>query len=194
MTKIILASQSPRRKELLTDMGIVFDALPSTYDKQPDATNDPTEIAEKRAVGKAMAIAREFPSAIVIGADTLVTFKGKRLEKPSSPEEAVKTLKLLAGKTHEVTTGMAVICLDEGIRLVDSDTAKVTFKPYDEQAVRAYVATGEPMKYAGAYDIKGAAPLVGRFDGHIHTALGLATENLAEMLSMVGIYASPIDS
>ena len=176
-------------------MGVVFDVMPSNYDWRPDTTSDPSDIAEKLAVGKAMAVAREFPSAFVIGAHTIVTLGGKRFEKPSSTEQAVETLKLLAGKTHEVTTGVAVICLDEAIHLVDSDTAKVTFKPYDEQAVREYVATGESMKYAGAYDIKGATSLIAGFDGHIHTALGLATTNLAEMLAMVGIHAdsAPLD-
>lgn len=193
MTKIILASQSNQRKELLSDMGIVFDVMPGNYDEQPDATSDPADIAEKHAVGKAMIIAREFPSAVVIAADTIVTLEGKRLEKPSSPENFAKTLKLLAGKTHEVTTGMAVICLHEGFYLVDSDSTKVTFKPYDEQAVRDYVTAGKWKNQAGVYDIRSAAPLIAGLEGSIHTVLGLSTTNLAEMLMMVGIHAAPID-
>ena len=195
MTKIILASQSPRRQELLTEMGVVFDVMPSNFDEQLDDARDPTDVAEELAVGKAMAVAKEFPSAIVIGADTIVTINGKQLEKPTSPENAVELLTLLAGKTHEVTTGLAVISLDEGIHLVDSDTTKVAFKPYVEQAIRAYVATGDPMDKAGAYGIQsGAAPLIARYDGRYDTVVGLTTSNLAEMLSMIGIYASPIDA
>ena len=196
MTKIILASQSPRRQELLTEMGVVFDVMPSNFDEQLDDTREPADVAEELAVGKAMAVAKEFPSAIVIGADTIVTINGKQLEKPTSPENAVELLTLLAGKTHEVTTGLAVISLDEGIHLVDSDTTKVTFKPFDEQAIRAYVATGDPMDKAGAYGIQSpsAAPLIARYDGRYDTVVGLTTSNLAEMLSMIGIYASPIDA
>jgi len=194
MTKIILASQSPRRKELLTDMGIVFDVMPSNFDEKLDDARSPEDVAEELAAGKAMAVAKEFPSAIVIGADTIVTIDGKQLEKPTSEENAVELLTMLAGKTHEVTTGIAVIGLNEGIHLIDSDTARVTFKPYDEEAIRAYVATGDPMDKAGAYGIQsGAAPLIAKFDGHYDTVVGLTTSLLAEMLQMIGIHADAVE-
>lgn len=194
MAKIILASQSLRRQELLTEMGIVFDVMPSNFDEQLNDDREPADVAEELAAGKAMAIAREFPAATVIGADTIVSIDGKQLEKPTSPENATEMLTLLAGKTHEVTTGVAVICLDEGIHLVDSDTTKVTFKPYDEQAIRDYVATGDCMDKAGAYGIQsGAAPLIEGYSGRHDTVVGLTTNVLAEMLSMIGIHAESID-
>lgn len=194
MAKIILASQSPRRQELLTEMGIVFDVMPSNFDEQLNDDREPADVAEELAAGKAMAIAREFPAATVIGADTIVSIDGKQLEKPTSPENATEMLTLLAGKTHEVTTGIAVICLDEGIHLVDSDTTKVTFKPYDERAIRDYVATGDCMDKAGAYGIQsGAAPLIEGYSGRYDTVVGLATTVLAEMLSMIGIRAEPVE-
>ena len=194
MAKIILASQSPRRQELLTEMGIVFDVMPSNFDEQLNNDREPADVAEELAAGKAMAIAREFPAATVIGADTIVSIDGKQLEKPTSPENATEMLTLLAGKTHEVTTGIAVICLDEGIHLVDSDTTKVTFKPYDERAIRDYVATGDCMDKAGAYGIQsGAAPLIEGYSGRYDTVVGLTTTVLAEMLSMIGIHAEPVE-
>lgn len=195
MTKIILASQSPRRHELLTNMGVVFDVIPSNFDEKLDDTREPADVAEELAVGKAMVVASEFPSAIVIGADTIVTINGEQLEKPTSPENAIDLLTKLAGKTHEVTTGLAVICLNEGIHLVDSDTTKVMFKPYNEQAIRAYVATGDPMDKAGAYGIQshGASALIAGYEGNLDTVIGLATRNLAEMLQMIGIHASPVE-
>lgn len=175
-------------------MGIVFDVMPSNFDEQLNNDREPADVAEELAAGKAMAIAREFPAATVIGADTIVSIDGKQLEKPTSPENATEMLTLLAGKTHEVTTGIAVICLDEGIHLVDSDTTKVTFKPYDERAIRDYVATGDCMDKAGAYGIQsGAAPLIEGYSGRYDTVVGLATTVLAEMLSMIGIRAEPVE-
>ena len=175
-------------------MGIVFDVVPSNFNEQLNDEREPADVAEELAVGKAMAVAREFPSATVIGADTIVTIDGKQLEKPTSPENAIELLTLLAGKTHEVTTGIAVICLDEGIHLVDSDTTKVTFKPYNEQAIRDYVATGDCMDKAGAYGIQsGAAALIAGYSGRYDTVVGLTTSVLAEMLSMIGIPAESID-
>lgn len=176
-------------------MGVVFDVMPSNFDEQLDDAREPSEVAEELAVGKAMTIAKEFPSALVIGADTIVTINGRQLEKPTSQENAVELLMLLAGTTHEVTTGLAVICLDEGIHLVDSDTTKVTFKPYDERAIRDYVATGDPMDKAGAYGIQspGAEQLIAGYEGNLDTVVGLTTSNLAEMLSMVGIHTDSVD-
>lgn len=194
MREVILASQSPRRKELLTLMGVVFQTVPSDFDEQLDDKRSPEEVACELALGKAMAVARKYPDRLVIGSDTIVTVEGRQLEKPRDAEEAVEMLRLLSGKPNEVSTGVAVVCLDDGIELTEADTTHVYFRPFDEQAVQAYVDTGDSMDKAGSYGIQsGAAPLIDHIEGHYDTVVGLPTALLTEMLAKVGINAAPVE-
>lgn len=193
MPKIILASQSPRRRELLTQMGVEFEVVPSKFDEYLDDGRSPEEVASELALGKAMAVAQEHPDCIVIGSDTIVTVDGRQLEKPHDAAEAKELLKLLSGKENDVSTGLAVLWLKHEIKLVGADTAKVFFKPYNEQAVDAYIATGDPMDKAGAYGIQsGAAPLISYMEGNYDTTVGLPTKLLAEFLAQVGVKATPV--
>jgi septum formation protein len=194
MRNIILASQSPRRKELLAAMGLEFEAIPSDFDEKLDDSRSPEEVASELALGKAMAVAKQYPDSIVIGSDTIVTIDGKQLEKPHDDNEAREILKSLAGKGNEASTGVAVICIADGIQLVGADTTKVVFHPYDEEAVNHYIETGDSLDKAGAYGIQsGAAPLMSHIEGHFDTVVGLPTKLLASLLDEIGIRATAVE-
>lgn len=191
---LILASQSPRRKELLGHMGVEFKSIPSDFDEQLDDSRLPEEVATELALGKAMAVATLYPKAVVIGADTIVTVDGRQLEKPHDAAEAHDMLRRLSGKPNDVSTGLAVVRLADGVQLTGADTSRVFFKPYDEQAVADYVATGDPLDKAGAYGIQsGAAVLVDHIEGHYDTVVGLPTILLTDFLSRLGIAAKPVE-
>lgn len=194
MLRVILASQSPRRKELLDAMGVAFEVIPSSFDGTLDDNRPPEQVAIDLALGKANEVAGKYPDAVVIGSDTIVTIGGKQLEKPGSDEEAHRMLRLLSGTHHEVTTSLAVIYKAEGAVLTAADTTKVYFKPYNEEAVATYVATGDPLDKAGAYGIQsGAAPLIDFIEGRYDTVIGLPTHRLAGLLSQVSVTASPVN-
>lgn len=188
MADIILASQSPRRAELLAAMGVNYKVIPSEYDEKLDDTRSPVEVAKELALSKALKVAEKYPSSIVIGSDTIVTIGGKQLDKPKDEGEAFQALTMLAGETSEVTTGLAVVCLEKGARYIGADTTQVIFKPFNKNAVQLYVATGDPMDKAGSYGIQsGAAPLIDYIVGRYDTVVGLPTKLLAEFLVKLGI-------
>lgn len=194
MREIILASQSPRRKELLAGMGISFETIPSDFDEKLDDSRTAEEVASELALGKANAVAEQHPEAVVIGSDTIVTVNGKQLEKPHDAAEAYDMLRLLAGNVNEVSTGVAVVCKAGGVELVGADTTKVYFRPYDADAVARYVETGDPLDKAGAYGIQsGAAPLVDHIEGYYDTVIGLPTVLLSTLLAQVGVVAAPVE-
>jgi septum formation protein len=160
---LLLASASPRRRELLRNAGIEFEVLSVPVDETPLPGERAEALARRLAQAKARAAhkaAQNDPrfvsqKLLVLGADTVVTVDGHVLGKPADDEDAARMLRLLSGKTHQVITGIAL----EGARgpLVDSVTTEVTFSPITEAEVRAYIATGEPMDKAGAYAIQGIA-------------------------------------
>lgn len=192
MQNVILASQSPRRQELLAAMGLEFEVVPSNFDEKLDNSRSPEEVAIELAVGKASQVAEEHPDSIVIGSDTIVTIDGTQLEKPRDTAEAYQILERLSGTYSEVTTSLAVVFKAEDIQLTTVDTTKVYFKPYDHEAVRVYVETGDPLDKAGAFGIQsGAAPLIDRIEGYYDTIIGLPTRELAKLLLEVGIDARP---
>jgi septum formation protein len=170
MNRVILASQSPRRKELLTQMGVDFITIPSNFDEYLDDSQSPEAIAIELAVGKAMTVAKQYPDNIVIGSDTIVTVDGKQLAKAVDDNEARQMLRLLSGKHNDVTTSLAVIKLSDNIKLTGADEAKVYFLPYNENLVNKYIETGDYRDKAGAYGIQsGAAPLIEYFSGNYVT-------------------------
>jgi septum formation protein len=191
---VILASQSPRRRDLLTRMGVDFTIVPSDFDEYLDDDRSPDDIATELALGKAMAVAQQHPEAIVIGSDTIVTIDGQQLGKPENDEDAHRILKMLSGKTNYISTGLAVLRLVDNTRLTGVATAAVTFKPYNQAAVAAYVATGDPLDKAGAYAIQsGAAPLIESINGDYDIIMGLPTKLLAEWLQSLGISAKAVE-
>lgn len=190
MRKIILASGSPRRKELLEMMGLQFDVVPSSFDEWLDDDQDTRDVAIQLGVGKVRDVAARYPDAVVIGGDTIVTIDGKQLGKAMTTDEARTMLRGLAGKAHTVTTSVVVMCQDETYEYAAADEVKVVFKPYDEKRVEAYIASGDWHDKAGAYGIQsGAGPLVDHTEGDIETIIGLPTRLLIQPLSHLGIAA-----
>ncbi|HCR56129.1 TPA: septum formation protein Maf [Candidatus Saccharibacteria bacterium] len=193
MKNIILASQSPRRKNLLTDMGVTFSVVPSNFEEHLDNSRDPEVVAKELALGKALDVAQYYPDAYVIGADTIVTINGKQLEKPTSPENAKELLRLLAGESNYVTTGISLVCINDNVRLSVATTTTVVFAPFDEAVVDEYIATGDPMDKAGAYSVQRLyGTLIDHVEGDFDTIMGLNTTSLAAMLKQCGIDAQAV--
>ena len=181
---IVLASSSPRRRELLRMLGLPFAVSPSDIDETWRNGEAPAVHAERLAREKAAA--RPVPGTAVIGADTIVVIDGEILGKPRDAADARAMLRRLSGREHVVYTGVAVARdgrLASGVR-----QTTVRFHPLDDDAIAAYVATGEPLDKAGAYGIQGyGAVLVERIDGDYFTVMGLGLELLVELLAEVGL-------
>ena len=178
---VVLASGSPRRKELLARLVPEFEILVSDVDEEALTVADPIQTAEGLAEAKARAVARLRPDALVIGADTVVFLEGEQFAKPGDAEDAKRMLRALGGRTHTVATGVALVSPDGAI--VFHDRTLVTFRDLTDAEIRAYVATGEPMDKAGAYAIQGgAAAFVLRREGSESNVVGLPLERLATFL------------
>lgn len=191
--KVILASQSPRRRELLAQMGVKFDVVPSNFDEWLDDSRLPEDVAKELALGKAREVAIAYPDALVIGSDTIVEIDGQQLEKPKDAEDAKRLLTLLSGKKNTVFTSLAVVCLEQGLEIVLAGSTEVTFKPMNETAIDKYIASGDPFDKAGAYGIQsGAAPLVEYIEGDYDTVIGLPTRELSRILNELDITANPV--
>ena len=181
---IVLASVSPRRRELLQLLGLRFDVAPADVDETWRNGEPPAAHAEWLAREKAAARAR--PGALAIGADTIVVVDGDILGKPRDADDAAAMLRRLAGREHEVFTGVAVAY--QGRAAAGAARTLVRFRLLDDTAIRDYVATGEPMDKAGAYGIQGyGAVLVERIEGDYFTVMGLGLVLLADLLGRVGL-------
>ncbi|OYV68309.1 MAG: septum formation protein Maf [Gemmatimonadetes bacterium 21-71-4] len=181
---IVLASASPRRRELLRLLGLAFDVSPTGVDETWRNGEAPAAHAERLAREKAGAVKR--PDAAVVGADTIVVIDGAILGKPADAAEARGMLRRLAGREHEVFTAVAVA---HGGRLASGvHRTTVRFRGLDDATIAEYVATGEPMDKAGAYGIQGfGAVLVEWIDGDYFTVMGLGLGLLVELLARVGL-------
>ena len=189
MPRIILASQSPRRKQLLAQIGVKnFEILVPEADESYDPALPPEEIVASICRGKgeaARALAGD-PDAVIITADTMVFLDGRPLGKPRSEQEAYEMLSALAGRTHHVCTGVTVC---RGGRMeTRTETTAVTFRPLPEGEIRDYIATGEPFDKAGAYGVQGKAALfIPRIEGDYFNVMGLPLHLLGSMLADFGI-------
>jgi len=182
--RIILASASPRRQQLLAQVGVVFEVIESNVDENIKGTAE--ERVETLAKRKAEAVAAKEPNAVIIAADTLVTIDGKVLEKPIDAEDAKTMLNTLQGRKHTVYTGVAII--KDNITHSFIEQADVYFKPLTNEEINAYIATGEPMDKAGAYGIQGkGALLVSRIEGDFYAVMGLPLCRLFVELKRLGI-------
>jgi septum formation protein len=194
MRRIILASQSPRRRELLSAMGLQFAVMPSDFYEELDDSRTPEAVAEELGLGKAMAVARQHPDAVVIGSDTIVTIDGRQLAKAADLADARAMLHAVTLHPNQVTSSLAVVCLELGLEFVGSESAWVHFKPYNAAAVEAYLSTGDYADKAGAYGIQsGAAPLIEYIEGNADTIVGLPTHLLAPQLQQLGFTAQPVE-
>ena len=173
---IILASKSPRRKEILEHMGYKFDVRVSYADESLPSYTPPKRGVEILALRKAQAVLPlSEKEDIIVSGDTLVDLDGKALGKPSDEDDALDMLMSLSGKTHCVHTGVAVLC--EGEVLNSSDTTFVSFRNYTKKEALEYIRTGEPMDKAGAYGIQGlGSALVASVHGDLDTVIGLPSK------------------
>ena len=184
MQSIILASASPRRAEILNQLGLDFELIPSEVSETiPNQSAFPNDLVTKLAWRKASNVAGKIERGLVIGADTLVVLGETIFGKPSDSDEAVKMLSILNGKTHSVYTGIAMIQVPSGQTEVGYSKTKVKFKTFSLEEIRFYVATGEPLDKAGAYGIQGkGGVLVEAIEGCYFNVVGLPLSKLADML------------
>lgn len=190
--KIILASASPRRKELLMTMGLEFEVITSQTDEDTEDMPFSRELIENLAFKKALDVADKLKTsknnALIIGSDTVVVINGQILGKPKDNDEAFNMLKLLSGKTHQVVSAIAVIDTETGKILKDSVVSDVNFKKLDDAEIRAYIDTKEPADKAGAYAIQGFAGMfVKSINGCYSNIVGISVYKLAEMLKEFGV-------
>lgn len=179
---LILASASPRRRELLAQIGLQFTVITADIDETPLPGEVHTAYTLRLAEAKARAVLMLHPDAIVIGADTTVAVDGELLGKPRDATDAARMLRLLSGRAHQVTTAVAL--LSSLGTLTAAETTQVVFSPMREDEIAAYVATGEPMDKAGAYAIQGrAAQWIPRIEGDYSNVVGLPLARLAMLLS-----------
>ena len=177
---LILASQSPRRKELLGLFGIPFVVRVADIDETMDPGADPAQEVARVSRCKALAVSRE-PEDVVIAADTIVVCQGKVLGKPHSEEEAVRMLSMLSGRDHQVMTGVTVLCGQK--EAVFTEVTDLHFRELTEKEIARYVRSGEPMDKAGAYGIQGGAALFcSRLVGDYYNVMGLPVCRLGEVL------------
>ena len=180
---MILASQSPRRRELLADAGIEFRAIASDFDEHLVSCDDPHELVLRLSAAKARAVERHaLPHEPVIGSDTVVLLDGQVLGKPRDAADAAHMLGMLSGRTHEVATGVCVVVDgEEAVSFVS--TAQVRFWDLSPEEIDAYVATGEPYDKAGAYGIQGKGRLLVRsIAGDYYAIVGLPIARLVREL------------
>ena len=183
--RVVLASASPRRSELLTQIGMSFEVMPTDIDETEHPGEDPVSYVRRLAIEKALA-AVVGVDVVVIAADTTVDLDGMILAKPADDADALRMLGLLAGRTHQVHTGVAIRY--QGRMVAEVNTSLVSMKASDDQWLRWYVATGEPHGKAGAYGIQGAAAVfVDSVQGSVTNVIGLPLSLLEQLLSEVGV-------
>ena len=183
---LILASSSPRRRDLLRLIGIPHEIEPAEIDETPHPGEEPASHAERLAREKASAVASRHSAACVIAADTIVVVDGEILGKPRDRADATRMLRALAGRRHVVHTAVAVA--RRGRVEAEVESVDVTFRALDDHEIERYIATGEPMDKAGAYGIQGyGATIVERIDGDYFAVMGLALVRLIRLLRQVGL-------
>jgi len=188
MKRIILASSSPRRKELLEQIGLRFEVEPSDYEEDIVPGSEPHEMARKLSLGKARAAARKHRNALIIAADTFVVLGDRILGKPHTNAEAGRMLRDLNGQAHSVITGFTVIDTETGKVLSRSVETRVHMRRMTLKEIDSYIRTKEPLDKAGGYAIQGlGAVLVERIEGDYSNVVGLPLSALAESLREFGV-------
>ena len=189
---MILASASPRRRELLASVGFEFEVLPVDIDETPDPALAPAQDVCRLARRKGLAAHRLRPQQMVLAADTLVFIDGQALGKPADAGAAERMLGRLSGRWHDVCTGVALI-LPEGRVLEDHSTTRVRFARLDAEEIRRYAASREPVDKAGAYAVQGAgAWFVERLEGSFTNVIGLPLEVVRRLLQQAGARLPPL--
>ena len=182
---VILASQSPRRRELLGKTGLPFTVRVADIDETMDPAAAPFDEVARLSREKALAVPRE-PGDVVIAADTIVVCDGQTLGKPADEADAFRMLRMLSGREHQVMTGLTVLQNDKAV--THTEVTSIHFRPLSDAEIRAYIATGEPMDKAGSYGIQGGAALfVTGLEGDYFNVVGLPVCRLAMILRSFGL-------
>jgi septum formation protein len=182
VSRLILASASPRRRELLEQAGYTFDVCPAHIDETRSEREEPSAYVTRLALEKAQAIHAQHPDATVLGADTTVVLNGEVLNKPQDREDAARMLRALSGGTHQVHTGIAVV--SGSVERTHVETTNVVFAPIPEDELAAYLATGDSLDKAGAYGIQGyAARWIPRIEGDFFNVMGLPVAATVRLLT-----------
>jgi septum formation protein len=182
--KLILASRSPRRRELLRQAGFDFDVRPSTLEETAAPNETPEAFARRAAREKALEVAASAPpESLVLGADTVVVANHEILGKPAELHDAARMLQLLSGVTHRVITGVCLVRAPDRVEALAHETTFVTFRSLSEEEIRDYLASGEPFDKAGAYGIQGlASKFVTRVEGSYFNVVGLPVALVYDLL------------
>ena len=192
---LILASASPRRRDLLAACNIPFEIIPSMIDEHPIPDESPSAYVRRLALAKAESVAQDHPDAVVLGADTTVTIDGLILAKPESHDEARQMLHRLCGREHEILTGVAVVAGETAGCIGDRSAqtlvaSRVLMRHFTAATVEWYIATGEPMDKAGAYAVQGlGGALVEWVEGSYTNVVGLPLRETLALLCRFGIAA-----
>lgn len=189
MRQIILASASPRRKELLKQLiGENFLVHASSYRESPYPSLHPEEILLKHSAEKARDVAKHFNSGLIISADTSVLFNGELLGKPQYSDKAEEMLEMLSGQRFSVITGLTVLDLDSGTEISELESTTIWMDEISKEQVSAYIRTGEPLDKAGAFAIQGkGAVFVEKIEGDFFNVVGLPLFRLGKILEKVGV-------
>lgn len=182
---IILASGSPRRKEILENTNLKFSVITSDIDERIFENEEPIQLVLRLAFEKCMSVAQNNPSDLVIGADTIVVLDNEILGKPKNEEEAFNTLSKLSNREHQVITGMSIVNLENEKKLVDYAISNVKFKKLTDQDIKDYISTKECLDKAGSYGIQGyGALLVEEIKGDYFNIVGLPISKLSDILKL----------
>lgn len=183
MRKLILASSSYTRKNILKKAGLDFEIDPSNYEEDITLDMPPRDLVEYLSLGKAREVASRHKEGIILGADTIISYQNHRLGKPHTPERAREMIKMLSGQEHSAITGFTLIDLDKNKVISKSVETKVFFKNLTDKEIDGYVATGEPLNKAGAYGIlENGWRLIEKIEGSEANVAGLPIEELTETL------------
>src|SRR5688572_17730733 len=190
---LILASTSPRRRELLALLGLPFQIKYPSFEERMVASSPVIELVQFFAQGKAQSVARQEPEAIVLGSDTVIEVDHDLLGKPADLSDARAMLRRLAARDHYVRTAVSLVCVTRGIDVVALSTAVVRMKVFDERVHEEYLATGESLGKAGAYSIQGVGGnLIDSITGDFPTVVGLPLRLVAQLLHQAGVNV-PVD-
>ena len=188
MKPIILASSSPRRKEILSKLRLPFTVAVSDYEEDMTLPMPPAELAQYLSAGKARAVAKSHPDAIIIAADTFIIYGNHVLGKPKTEERAREMLRMLSGQENDILTGVTILDSSDNHHYSFSEITKVFMKVISEDTITAYIKTGEPLDKAGAYALQElGAILIDRIEGDFFNAMGLPLARLALELQKFGI-------
>jgi len=184
--RMVLASGSPRRRDLVKMMGLEFELAVPEFREETRSRKRPARLVVGHAVAKANSLANRFPDAVILGADTVVVLDGKILGKPRNKADAKSMLNRLSGRTHTVYTGLALLDVPTGIRETAFEKSLVTMKKMTEKEIRNYLKTGEPMDKAGSYGIQGfGAVFIKHINGCFFNVMGLPVARLYDMLKEI---------